>query len=50
MFGLCTVFDTDGSILRGSAELDPTIGPYFLKPTIKHEWPPEVCTEMPECV
>ena len=42
-FGLCTVHDWDGSLLgEGSKWVDPGIGPYFLKPTRRHEWPTEV--------
>ena len=42
-WGLCTVYDEDGSLLGGSKYLDHGIGPYFLKAAKKHEWPLEVC-------
>ena len=41
-WGLCTLTD-DGSLFNGtSSEVDPALGPYFLKAGKKHEWPAEV--------
>ncbi len=44
-FGLCTLFDPDGSVLGDSKFLDSGVGPYFLKSSKKHEWPAEVLRE-----
>ena len=43
-WGLCTLFDPDGSILDGSVFLDEgqAGAPHFFKPVRRHEWPPEV--------
>ena len=41
-FGLCTLFDLDGSLLGASKLLDPGIGAFFFKASRRHEWPPEV--------
>jgi len=43
-WGLCTLADEDRSLFTGSAALDASVatGSYFLKSSLKHDWPPEV--------